>query len=64
MSGYDILDSYPFKRTKRHCRYCRLFSVIQDARVAEQLNINYKIFTLQEMIKHFLPVKRQWRPRH
>ncbi|ESJ52173.1 Sigma-54 interaction domain protein, partial [Salmonella enterica subsp. enterica serovar Cubana str. CFSAN001083] len=49
MSGYDILDALiPFKGQKGTVGIVGFSSVIKGcARVAEQLNINYKIFTLQ-----------------
>lgn len=49
MSGYDILDALvPFKGQKGTVGIVGFSSVIKGcARVAEQLDINYKIFTLQ-----------------
>lgn len=58
MSGYDILDALiPFKGQKGTVGIVGFSSVIKGcARVAEQLNINYKILPYREMIKkRFLP---------
>ncbi|KDS01807.1 Propionate catabolism operon regulatory protein PrpR [Salmonella enterica subsp. enterica serovar Heidelberg str. RI-11-014316] len=53
MSGYDILDALiPFKGQKGTVGIVGFSSVIKGcARVAEQLNINYKILPYREMIK-------------
>ncbi len=62
MSGYDILDALiPFKGQKGTVGIVGFSSVIKGcARVAEQLNINYKIFTLQGNDKETIScLKRQ-----
>ncbi|EBG8677102.1 sigma-54-dependent transcriptional regulator [Salmonella enterica] len=61
MSGYDILDALiPFKGQKGTVGIVGFSSVIKGcARVAEQLNINYKIFTLQGNDKETISCLKQ-----